>query len=322
MATFDQLSDEQRAIVELVVQQGKSYEELSKMLGIPEPRVRERARDALVELAPLSARGVEEDWRGQLADYVLGQQDGPEATATRGHLRRSEAARSWTRSLLDSLEQLYPNGDLPAIPDPDRSARRTPAEPRASAGLGGVAPVRRRQLLAAAGALAIILLIVLVWPVGVLTGGGGDNKDAKAKNASTPINTKRQGAAVIARQNGKLKILVQATGLTKSTQTSAYQVWLYDSASKRKSLGATATDTAGNLQVVGNLPADFQSWQYIDVTSVTITGSGSSQKVNTGPSVLRGALKLSDKPIETGSGKNKATVLAQISLLPLPNSGG
>ena len=106
MATFDQLPDEQRAIVELVLQQGKSYEELSEMLGIPESRVRERARDALVDLAPLSARGVEEDWRGQLADYVLGQQDGPEATATRGHLRRSEAARSWTRSLLDSLEQL------------------------------------------------------------------------------------------------------------------------------------------------------------------------------------------------------------------------
>src|SRR3954449_5031179 len=148
MATFDQLSDEQRAIVELVVQQGKSYEELSGMLGIPESRVRERARDALAQLAPVSVRGVEEDWRGQLADYVLGQQDGPEATATRGHLRRSEAARSWTRSLLDSLEQLYPNGDLPAIPDPDRSARRAPrAETAATAGpLGGNAVAGRRRL--------------------------------------------------------------------------------------------------------------------------------------------------------------------------------
>src|SRR4051794_40203845 len=127
MATFDQLSDEQRAIVELVLQQGKSYDELSDMLGIPESRVRERAREALVQLAPVSVRGVEEDWRGQLADYVLGQQAGPEVTATRGHLRRSEAARSWTRSLLDSLEQLYTNGDLPAIPDGERGARRAAA---------------------------------------------------------------------------------------------------------------------------------------------------------------------------------------------------
>ena len=107
MATFDQLSDEQRAIVELVLQQGKSYGELSDMLGLPESRVRELARDALVELAPISARGVEQDWRGQLADYVLGQQAGPEATATRGHLRRSEcrgryrtvsAPSRWTRA--------------------------------------------------------------------------------------------------------------------------------------------------------------------------------------------------------------------------------
>ena len=139
MATFDQLSDEQRAIVELVLKQGKSYDELSDMLEMPERRVRELARDALVELAPVSAQAVEEDWRGQLSDYILGQQAGPEATATRGHLRRSEAARSWTRSLLDSLEQLYPNGDMPAIPEGERgrggrkgaaSARRGRRRPR------------------------------------------------------------------------------------------------------------------------------------------------------------------------------------------------
>ena len=71
---------------------------------------------------------------------------------------------------------------------------------------------------------------------------------------------------------------MQATNLTPSTQTSAYQVWLYDSPSKRKSLGATATDTSGNLSVAGNLPADYQQWKYIDVTSVTISGSGNEQE--------------------------------------------
>src|SRR5215210_1907934 len=137
MATFDQLSPEKRAIVELVLQQGKTYPELADMLGMPEPRVRELARDALVELAPVSVRGVEEDWRGQLADYVLGQQSGPEATATKGHLRRSEAARGWARSLLDSLEQLYANGSVPAIPEGERGRAAPPqlpqSRPRASA---------------------------------------------------------------------------------------------------------------------------------------------------------------------------------------------
>ena len=86
----------------------------------------------------MSVRGVEEDWRGQLADYVLGQQSGPEATATKGHLRRSEAARSWARSLLDSLDQFYENGSLPAIPEGERgrakraAAQIAPRRPRAS----------------------------------------------------------------------------------------------------------------------------------------------------------------------------------------------
>ena len=92
MATFDQLSAEQRAIVELVLQQGKTYEELAEMLGMPERRVRELARDALVELAPVSVRAVEEDWRGQLTDYVLGQQAGPESAATRGFGQGRSAA--------------------------------------------------------------------------------------------------------------------------------------------------------------------------------------------------------------------------------------
>ena len=117
--------------------------------------MRELARDALVELAPVSVRGVEEDWRGQLADYVLGQQSGPEATATKGHLRRSEAARSWARSLLDSLEQFYENGSVPAIPEGERG-RRAAARGPAGAARAARAAVRhgrtpRRRPRTAAG---------------------------------------------------------------------------------------------------------------------------------------------------------------------------
>jgi hypothetical protein len=207
MATFDQLSAEQRAIVELVLQQGKSYEELSGMLGMPETRVRELARDALVELAPVTASGVEEDWRGQLADYVLGQQAGPEATATKGHLRRSEPARSWTRSLLDSLEQLYPNGSLPAIPEGERgraTRRAAPPTKQASDREPGAEAVRRRRLLAAAGvAAALVLAAVLVWPVGVLTGGddggGGDQPQAAGTSGGGQEGASRFGCTTASR---------------------------------------------------------------------------------------------------------------------------
>lgn len=334
MATFDQLSDEQRAIVELVLKQGKSYGELSDMLGLPEKRVRALARDALVDLAPITARGVEQDWRGQLADYVLGQQGGPEATATRGHLRRSEAARSWARSLLDALEQLYPNGDMPAIPDGERGSRRgtVGAAPKA-AGAGALTPehaaaVRRRRLVTAIVVGALILVGVLVWPGGVLTGGGDDDEPSQASTGSGqqagagdggPIATGTQGQAIVLRRQGATQVLVTATGLEPSTRNTAYQVFLSNSEDDRRSLGATATDQQGNLQAGAELPANFRDYEFIDLASVTVRGRGQNQRFEDGPTVLRGLIELRDRPVSRGQGNQRITLLGDIRMLPLPD---
>src|SRR3954447_24355500 len=117
MATLDQLPAEQRAIVELVVQRGRSYGALAEVLQVPSERVRELARDALTELSPRTAARVDAGWRGQVADYLLGQQAPEEARATRDYLKRSESARAWALSLLDSLDPLYPNGASPPVPE-------------------------------------------------------------------------------------------------------------------------------------------------------------------------------------------------------------
>ena len=321
MATFDQLSDEQRAIVELVLRQGKSYGELSDMLGLPETRVRELARDALVDLAPITARGVEEDWRGQLADYVLGQQAGPEATATRGHLRRSEAARSWTRSLLDALEQLYPNGNVPAIPDGERGSRRGAAAAAArTPSPAGASAVRRRQLVAAAGVGVLILVALLVWPVGLLT-GGDDEEPSQASSGpqqqageESPIPTDMEGQAILARQRGQNQLLVTATGLEPSTQNTAYQVYLSNGENDRRSLGAAVTNQQGELSGGGPLPSNFRDYQFIDLTSVTVVGQGRNQRFEDGPVVLRGLLEVRENPIT----RQGITLLGEIPLRPLP----
>jgi hypothetical protein len=335
LATFDQLSDEQRAIVELVLKQGKSYDELSDMLGLPETRVRELARDALVDLAPITARGVEEDWRGQLADYVLGQQAGPEATATRGHLRRSEAARAWTRSLLDALEQLYPNGDVPAIPDGERGRRGAAAAPKPGGTETGSRPLasgdaaaagRRRLLAAGAALLALILVVVLLWPVGVLTGGDDDEPSEASAGSQNqpqqgqagdgaPIPTGTQGQAIIARQEGANQILVNATGLEPSTQNTAYQVYLANSEDDRRSLGATVTDQQGRLQAGAPLPRNFEDYEFVDLAAVTVEGRGENQRFAEGPTVLRGILELNDRPRT----RNGITLLGQVQLSPLPD---
>jgi hypothetical protein len=323
MATFDQLSPEQRAIVELVLRQGKTYDELADMLNLPEVRVRELARDALVELAPVSVRGVEEDWRGQLADYVLGQQSGPEATATKGHLRRSEAARSWARSLLDSLEQFYENGSVPAIPEGERGRRAAaaaaPREPRRAAGTGALAaagdPLMRRRLIAGAGALLLVLLAVLVWPIGLLTGD-----DEKSTASSQPTKTsgagnqnaatgQPAGIAIVVERSGKKQLLVQAARLAPSNKSEAYYVWLYNSPSDAKSLGGQVTDQRGNYQAIGALPADFASYKYIDVTRQRVA----KNVKHSGQSVLRGAMpKLKKSTAKPG----KPAAVGQTVLTP------
>ena len=222
MATFDQLAPEQKAILELVLQRRQSYAALAEMLGMPTARVRELARAALTELAPRSAGRVDADWRGQVADYLLGQQTGPEGTATRGHLKRSEPARLWALSLLDSLDHLYREDELPIIPEGEaapareRGRERTRGrererelEPRrpVSSPLGGrrteraerparpltadaATVVRRRRIAAGAAAATIILFALLVWPIGLLTGdddGGGDDNGGEQADGQPEV---------------------------------------------------------------------------------------------------------------------------------------
>jgi hypothetical protein len=316
MATFDQLSPEQRAIVELVLRQGKTYNELADMLNMPEGRVRELARDALVELAPVSVRGVEEDWRGQLADYVLGQQSGPEATATKGHLRRSEAARSWARSLLDSLEQFYANGSVPAIPEGERRPKRAaPVERERPSFAATTDPVMRRRLLAGAGALLLVLLVVLVWPVGLLTGddeksAGGSEPAASTGNRNQPAaNGQPAGIAIVVQRNGKKQLLVQAANLAPSGQSEGYYVWLYNSPDDAKSLGGQVTDQQGNYQALGDFPADYADYKYIDISRQRV-GTNPNVK-HSGDSVLRGAM-----PKLRSSTSKKAAAIGQTVLKP------
>ena len=148
MATFDQLPADQRAIIELLLKRGRSYDALSDMLDMPASRVRELAREALTELAPNSAGRVDPDWKAQVADYALGQQSGPESTATEGHLKRSEPARAWLLSLMDSLDQLYTPTTRPELPDAD--GERPRARDRKERGGGERARDRKERGGAAA----------------------------------------------------------------------------------------------------------------------------------------------------------------------------
>jgi hypothetical protein len=321
MATFDQLPAEQRAILELVVGRGQTYDELSGMLGMPTARVRELARDALGDLAPATAARVDSDWRGQIADYVLGQQTGPESTATKGHFKRSEPARAWAYSLLDSLGHLYPNGAMPEIPEADGAApapvaaplpreEPAPARPQSTvrspqkARSGPLSPaaqavVRRRRIIG--GVLAGVVVVVLILLIaGVFSSGGGKKNSASTTATTTGAPTKflkdgvlrpvngatGAGIAVVLQQGNQVQLVVQATKLQPTTRTTAYEVWLYNSGSDAAQLGAQFTDSAGNLQGRGNVPANWQSFKYVVLSREKV---GSNPKTPSGL-VLRARL--------------------------------
>ena len=137
MVTLDTLPPQRRAIIELLLRQGQRYDGVASMLDMPPTRVRELAREALSLLAPSASRRVDDEWRDQVADYVLGQQTGPESKATRGHLKRSQAARIWVSSLVESLDSLFGDGDRPVVPGPGGDGPA--AEPRRPRGRDGAA---------------------------------------------------------------------------------------------------------------------------------------------------------------------------------------
>lgn len=335
MATFDQLSSEQRAILELVLQRGRDYEDLASTLDMPPRRVRELARGALGELAPASAGRVDPEWRGQIADYVLGQQTGPESSATKGHLRRSEAARAWALSLLDSLDHLYRDGSRPEIPQGDAGAppergRKVAGPDESTAERSVLSPSRlretvsarsstahlspearravlRRRLIAAAAGI-LVLLAVLVWPIGLLTGDDDDGGDRRASTgdeevtvvSSTVLEPTRgeegAGIAVITERGGERQLVVQAQGLRPSTENEAYEVWFYNGRDEAVSIGAQLTDQQGNFQGAGPLPQNFEDFRFIDISREPIDRNAD----HSGESVLRG--RVGNGPQEAAEG--------------------
>ena len=365
MATFDQLPAEQRAILELVIQRRQSYGDLADMLGMSTARVRQLAREALVELSSRSAARVDEDWRGQVADYLLGQQTGPEGTATRGHLKRSEPARLWALSLLDSLDHLYDERDLPVIPEgeappvrrererrepePPRERERAPRrerEPRRERpslrGLGGLGErparplsadaetvIRRRRIAGAAAAATALLFILLIWPVGLLTGDDdGDSGDSSSTSADTQPRVLGQlllrpqsgekgvGIALITENDGERSLLVQARGLKPTKEGQAYEVWLFNSQDDAVSMGAQLTDRQGNYQGAGRLPENYEDFQYLDISRETVDQNAA----HSGDSVLRG--RLADIQAASGTETDTGSLEDQPTTTPDASGGG
>ena len=113
MASLDSLPPDQRAVLQLVLQRGRSYDEIAKMLSIDRAAVRERALGAFDALGP-STR-VPPERRALITDYLLRQLPDGAATDTHRGLAGSANERAWARVVASELGTLAA-GPLPEIP--------------------------------------------------------------------------------------------------------------------------------------------------------------------------------------------------------------
>ena len=113
MASLESLPADQRAVLQLVLQRGRSYDEIARLLSIDRAAVRQRALAAFDALGPQT--GVPPQRRALITDYLLGQLPPRVSEQTRDRLAESANERAWARVLASELAPLTPES-LPEIP--------------------------------------------------------------------------------------------------------------------------------------------------------------------------------------------------------------
>ena len=296
MSRLDALPADQKSVLQLLLRQGKGYDDLSGLLRLDADEVRSRAYDALDTLGP-GAGGLSAERRHEIADWLLGQQDPEEAVATRAFVDGSTAGRVWAHGVARELEPLA--GDrLPELPaegavdagrsrDPKPVAEADDDAPTAFAPAATAGPrvSRRGGALLIGGALAAIAIAVVL--VIVLTGGGSDDKpDSTATQAANTTSTQAQpqvraqvnltppkGAPVkkavaivqFVDLNGQQAINAATQGLPTSKKI-VYGLWFYNSKSQAKLIGGfDQTDNKGHLVLQGQLPKGVDIASYKDL---------------------------------------------------------
>ena len=226
------LTDEQRAMLQLLLEGGQGYDDIASLLGIPPDEVRSRAKSALREMG-----GADPDAQVGLSDYLLGQADPIGRADAVRQLQSDPETNALANRLVTQLRLLAPRADLPEIPAPRDGGRRAappppPPPPAAAAAPGGIAPPpepassggsvasraagalsglgsmskRQTQLAIGLGALLIVAVIAVI----VATGSGGSSSSSdcpkvdasKAQQAGVPSMTLAPPANTSTKTNG------------------------------------------------------------------------------------------------------------------------
>ena len=314
--TLDALAPDQRAVVQLVLQRGRSYEQIADLLKISEDAVRARAHAGLSALA--GDVELPADKVAQVADYLLGQQNGTPREETVALLRGNGAAREWAATV---REGLAPLGDVPELPAAAAAKTERPAprprprtrpvgniEPEGAAAasssrLGGA-------LLIGGGVLAIVIVVLFLFVFDAGDDDGGKNASADATPTATASATPQAVGQVAFNGTGKaskaegvfalflqgqqdLLFAVQMQDMPPTPKGAKYALWLSGPGKRAKWIGDTP-DVAkdGVLLVQGprqqdtNFAKDIGSYR-----RVLLTQERGTDRKQPGQTLARGTLQ-------------------------------
>lgn len=210
MASLDNLPADQRAVLQLVLQRGRTYDDIAKLLSIDRAAVRQRALGALDALGPET--GVPAESRALITDYLLGQSPPKVSETIRQRLAESPTDRAWARVVASELAPLATD-PLPEIPveatrgEPVKvpaaavpsaaPAHDDPGDVATQVGLpGGDRPPERRSsrrggaLVLGLAALAVVIAVALI----IVFSGGSAKKSSTQASTTPPTTTATAGS--------------------------------------------------------------------------------------------------------------------------------
>jgi hypothetical protein len=318
MASLDTLPADQRAVLDLVLRRGKTYDEIAKLLSIDRAGVRQRALAAFDAIGPHTQ--VPAESRALIADYLLGQLPPRASQSVRERLGSSSSDRTWARMVAAELAPMAREA-LPEIPvAPARAPAQPAAEPVAASMPPPSGPRRRSSrvggaVLLGAGAVVVIAVVLVL----VLSGGSSPSHSpttapsgaaASTPAASSPTGStttsapqvvgavnllppttgsQAKGVAQVIRVSTSQGIVIYATGMPANSKQNFYEVWLYNSPADNFSLGFVNPGVSkdGRLQTTGQLPTNVAHFKHLVISLET-------QKKTKAPTtvVLQGALSV------------------------------